>query len=261
MIRLPRLPWGWKEQPQLFERYWDETMSQIEKNFEAAKTAQAAADAGQIVSAPVGTSPGSVEAVPLFIPVAPGYLRVGSGLTGGGPMGNNVSVGVDTSVLMLRGNNLSDLTNVATARTNLGLGTAATIDSSSFVPSSGPKTISGHTVVRNNESNNTSLETYNNSATGYGVYFSGGSFSRYALRITNYSGTALFDVDGGGTVQPGADNSQTFGSSAFRWLKGFFGKLMLHSLDTYDTDALAAVGGLSAGEVYKTTTGELRVKL
>lgn len=123
MIRLPRLPWGWREQPQLFERYWDETMSQIEKNFEAAENAQAVADAGQIVSAPVGASPGSVEAVPLFIPVAPGYLQVGSGLTGGGPMGNNVNVGVDTSVLMLRANNLSDVANTATARANLGIGT------------------------------------------------------------------------------------------------------------------------------------------
>jgi len=32
MIKLPRLPYGWKDQPQLFERYWHEAMSQIEKN-------------------------------------------------------------------------------------------------------------------------------------------------------------------------------------------------------------------------------------
>ena len=32
MIKLPRLPYGWKDQPQLFERYWAEAMSQIEKN-------------------------------------------------------------------------------------------------------------------------------------------------------------------------------------------------------------------------------------
>jgi hypothetical protein len=32
MIKLPRLPYGWKERPQLFERYWDLAMSQIEGN-------------------------------------------------------------------------------------------------------------------------------------------------------------------------------------------------------------------------------------
>ena len=32
MIKLPRLPYGWKDQPQLFERYWDTAMKQIETN-------------------------------------------------------------------------------------------------------------------------------------------------------------------------------------------------------------------------------------
>lgn len=31
IIRLPRLPSNWKDQPQLFERYWDEAMRSIEK--------------------------------------------------------------------------------------------------------------------------------------------------------------------------------------------------------------------------------------
>lgn len=30
MIKLPRLPQGWKERPQLFERYWDEAMRNLE---------------------------------------------------------------------------------------------------------------------------------------------------------------------------------------------------------------------------------------
>ena len=30
-FRLPRLPVNWKEQPQLFERYWDETLFSLEK--------------------------------------------------------------------------------------------------------------------------------------------------------------------------------------------------------------------------------------
>jgi len=31
-IRLPRLPVNWKDQPGLFERYWDEAMSEIERS-------------------------------------------------------------------------------------------------------------------------------------------------------------------------------------------------------------------------------------
>lgn len=56
-VRLSRLPVNWREQPQLFERYWDETLSQIEKTLnailaipliqQAVLDAQAAADAAQ----------------------------------------------------------------------------------------------------------------------------------------------------------------------------------------------------------------------
>jgi len=35
VFRLSRLPVNWKEQPQLFERYWDETLAQIEKTLNA----------------------------------------------------------------------------------------------------------------------------------------------------------------------------------------------------------------------------------
>ena len=34
-FRLPRLPVNWKEQPQLFERYWDETLTNLEKTLNA----------------------------------------------------------------------------------------------------------------------------------------------------------------------------------------------------------------------------------
>ena len=30
-FRLSRLPTNWQDQPQLFERYWDETLTQLEK--------------------------------------------------------------------------------------------------------------------------------------------------------------------------------------------------------------------------------------
>ena len=65
-FRLARLPFNWREQPQLFERYWDETLNQLEKTLNAildipaiqqavldaqaaANTAQAAADTAQAV--------------------------------------------------------------------------------------------------------------------------------------------------------------------------------------------------------------------
>ena len=35
MIKLPRLPFGWKTVPQLFERYWDETLKKIEEALNA----------------------------------------------------------------------------------------------------------------------------------------------------------------------------------------------------------------------------------
>jgi len=57
IFRLPRLPVGWKDQPQLFERYWDEAMGQIEKTLrsilvlpeiqEAIARAEAAAQTAQ----------------------------------------------------------------------------------------------------------------------------------------------------------------------------------------------------------------------
>lgn len=34
-IRLPRLPVNWQEQPQLFERYWDEAMTSLEETLNA----------------------------------------------------------------------------------------------------------------------------------------------------------------------------------------------------------------------------------
>jgi hypothetical protein len=45
MIKLPRLPIGWQDQPGLFERYWDESQTIIEQTFEAILTIPAIEDA------------------------------------------------------------------------------------------------------------------------------------------------------------------------------------------------------------------------
>lgn len=71
-LKLPRFPNGWqKTQPQLFERYWDETMFQIEKNInalislplieQAVLDAQAAANAAQ-TAADTATTAASASA-------------------------------------------------------------------------------------------------------------------------------------------------------------------------------------------------------
>ena len=39
------------------------------------------------------------------------------------------------------------------------------------------------------------------------------------------------------------------------------GTMSITGLSTYDNDSSAGTGGLTTGEVYKTSTGELRIKL
>lgn len=75
VFRLPRLPVNWKEQPLLFERYWDQVLTQLEKTLNsilqipviqaalaevqaAAATAQATAEAAQ--AAATGAGEGTV---------------------------------------------------------------------------------------------------------------------------------------------------------------------------------------------------------
>lgn len=65
-FRLARLPTNWREQPQLFERYWDETLNQIEKTLNAildiptiqaaVTAAQEAADTAQAAAATAQTA-------------------------------------------------------------------------------------------------------------------------------------------------------------------------------------------------------------
>lgn len=64
-LKLPRLPIGWDKQPQLFERYWDEAMTSIEKSLNAILSLpeiQAAIDAANAAAAAANTAATSAGA-------------------------------------------------------------------------------------------------------------------------------------------------------------------------------------------------------
>ena len=63
----------------------------------------------------------------------------------------------------------------------------------------------------------------------------------------------------GGDLLPAADNTQDLGTSSKRWATASFGTLSANALPTYADDSAAS--SLTAGQLYKTSTGELRVKL
>ena len=59
-------------------------------------------------------------------------------------------------------------------------------------------------------------------------------------------------------INDGSTNRFTFERTAGRFKAA---KLNLNALDVYADDAAAGSGGLTSGEMYKTATGELRIKL
>jgi hypothetical protein len=59
VFRLPRLPLNWNKQPQLFERYWDEAMTNLEKTLNAIldiPAIQTAIDAANAAAAAANTA-------------------------------------------------------------------------------------------------------------------------------------------------------------------------------------------------------------
>lgn len=160
----------------------------------------------------------------------------------------NFATTVATSIAtkLAKSSNLSDLTSAATARTNLGLGTMATEAATSYVPVGGGA-YTGTVEFRSNI-------TYfgpNGAVPG-----SGGN-----LRLRDDTGTprmflgfpgsngatslVLLDIVSGNTIL-------TVTSA---------GAVQLNNLPTYASDAAAATGGLASKTVYKTSTGELRIKV
>ena len=55
-IKLPRLPVGWQSTPELFERYWDQAMGQIESSINGILAATAAATAANTAAAAATTA-------------------------------------------------------------------------------------------------------------------------------------------------------------------------------------------------------------
>lgn len=59
---------------------------------------------------------------------------------------------------------------------------------------------------------------------------------------------------------PGEDNAWSLGTTAKRWLKGWFGTVNINALPTYADNAAATTGGLVAGDLYRTSTGAVMVR-
>ena len=76
----------------------------------------------------------------------------------------------------------------------------------------------------------------------------------------NYPGYAFIDDDDTGMYLDGA-GVLGFTVNDNRKLTIRDGKITLYDLSTYADDTAAGSGGLTAGDVYKTSTGELRIKL
>lgn len=85
-----------------------------------------------------------------------------------------------------------------------------------------------------------------------GTWSIGNGFPDHSVGLTVYGK--------GGTV---ATRSQEWKNSSGTLLMGVYdnGYIKLHLLPTYADDAAAGVGGLTTGFIYKTATGELRIKL
>lgn len=133
---------------------------------------------------------------------------------------------------------LLDDADAATARTTLGLGTAATQASTAFVPSTGTKTISGATTASLSAPSTFALSVVNSdAATGRVLYVQGGvGASGRTFAVVNNAGTALFDIYGNGTIRA-------------------------PQLPTYADNAAAVAGGLPVDHFYKTATGEVRIRV
>lgn len=77
-IKLPRLPVNWKEQPQLFERYWDDAMSSIETTLNAILAIPEIAAAVAAAQAAAAAAQAAADSVTADTSIASSYV---TGLT------------------------------------------------------------------------------------------------------------------------------------------------------------------------------------
>jgi hypothetical protein len=92
---------------------------------------------------------------------------------------------------LLATNNLSDLNNVATARTNLGLGTAATTNASSYVAVTGDQTVAGIKTFSSNP--------VLSGGTANGVLYLNGSKVATSGSALTFDGTTVANINSDGT--------------------------------------------------------------
>ena len=90
------------------------------------------------------------------------------------------------------------------------------------------------------------------------AYFAG-TTGLTELRFNCRDDAHKMTLSSGGDLLPAADNTQDLGSSSVRWATANLGTLSANALPTYADESAAS--SLTAGQLYKTSTGEVRVKL
>lgn len=159
-----------------------------------------------------------------------------------------LEAGIPTSLFLQAQNNLSDLTNTATARTNLGLGTSATQNTSGYgVASSGGNLAIGLTDLTNSLGSDVAMSIantwYDGPSVAQGVtgtflvmatitYSSGSQPDQYQLRLTD--GTTVF---GATPVINSVTTSNPFSLSTSGIITNPVGNIKAQGLNTLNGNA------------------------
>lgn len=101
--------------------------------------------------------------------------------------------------------------------------------------------------------------TPTNNNMGYMAHFLGATQSENTFRMGGFGvgDRYIWELT---TFRPNANAENDLGTSIRRWKKGWLGELSLNNLPTYADNAAATTGGLAAGDVYRTASGQLMVR-